>query len=206
MTRIAPLPVEQLPPDTRAELTYAQGLMGFTPNDVLIMARWPELLAAVKALVDVAYAPGELAPGLKRMIATIVSGAAGCRYCQAHTAHGAVRMAGCDAAKIAAVWEYQTSPLFSEPERAALDLALAAGQQPNAVNDVHFVALRRHFSERAIMEMMAMIGLFGFLNRWNDTLATELEDAPLSFARANLRDRDWSPGRHAPAATGESIG
>jgi uncharacterized peroxidase-related enzyme len=199
MTRIAPFPVEELPPETRAELAYAQELMGFTPNDVLAMARWPELLVAVKGLVDVAYAPGELDPGLKRMIATIVSGAAGCRYCQAHTAHGAVRMAGADVAKIAAVWEYQSSPLFSDAERAALDLALAAGQQPNAATDAHFDALRRHFSERAILEMMAMIGLFGFLNRWNDTLATELEDAPLTFAKTNLRVEDWNPGRHARA-------
>jgi uncharacterized peroxidase-related enzyme len=199
MTRIAPLSVDALPPGTHAELAYARELMGFTPNDVLTMARWPELLAAVKGLVDVAYAPGELDPGLKRMIATVVSGAAGCRYCQAHTAHGAVKMAGAGAAKIAAVWEYQTSPLFSDAERAALDLALAAGQQPNAATDAHFDALRQHFSERAILEMMAMIGLFGFLNRWNDTLATELEDAPLTFAQTNLRAEDWGPGHHVRA-------
>jgi uncharacterized peroxidase-related enzyme len=197
MTRIPPLAPEDLSPEMRAELAYAETLMGFTPNDVLTMARWPEFLQAAKALVAVVYAPGELDAGLKRMIATIVSGASGCRYCQAHTAHGAVKMAGADAEKIAAVWDFAASPLFSDGERAALNLALAAGVHPNGVTDAHFGALRQHFNERQIMEMMGVISLFGLLNRWNDTLATELETAPLDFARATLLPGDWTPGRHA---------
>ncbi len=196
MTRIAPLAVEDLPGPTRASLAYAEGLMGFIPNDVLTMARWPELLGAVEQLVAVIYRPGALDPVLKRMVATIVSGVSGCRYCQAHTAHGAVKMAGGDADKIAMVWEYQTSTLFSEAERAALDLAFAAGQQPNAATDAHFRALEAHFDEQAIMEIVGMIALFGFLNRWNDTIATELEAAPLNFASQTYALEHWTPGRH----------
>ncbi len=188
--------VEDLPPATREALTYAQGIMGFAPNDVLTMAHWPELLEAMERLVSVIYKPGQLDPVLKRLIATITSGAAGCRYCQAHTAHGAVKMAGGDDEKIAKVWEYQSSPLFSVAERSALDLALAAGTQPNAATDDHFRELEKHFSKRQIMEIMGVIGLFGFLNRWNDTLATELEDKPLSFASETYSADVWEPGRH----------
>lgn len=196
MTRIAPLAVEELPEETRKSLEYAEEIMGFAPNDVLTMAHWPELLDAMEQLVAVIYKPGQLDPVLKRLIATITSGAAGCRYCQAHTAHGAAKMADGDAEKIASVWEYQTSPLFSDAERAALDLALAAGTQPNAATDDHFRRLEKHFSRQQIMEIMGVIGLFGFLNRWNDTLATELEDKPLSFA-ADIYSKDvWEPGRH----------
>lgn len=198
MPRIAPLAIGDLPAATRADLAYAEKLMGFVPNDVLTMARWPELLDATRQLVNVIYAPGRVDPTLKRMVATIVSGVSGCRYCQAHTAHGAVKMAGADMAKIADVWSYQTSPHFSEAERAALDLAAAAGQVPNVATDAHFDALRQHFDERAIMEITAMIALFGFLNRWNDTVATELETAPLDFARASLHADDWEPGKHLP--------
>lgn len=172
--------------------------MGFTSNDVLTMARWPELLAAVERLIGVIYSSEEIDAGLKRMIAMVVSSASGCRYCHAHTAHGAARMAGVDTAKVEAVWEYQTSPMFDDAERAALDLALAAGQQPNAASDAHFEALRRHFSERQIVDIVATISLFGFLNRWNETLATELEAAPLGFASAHLKKGGWEPGRHAP--------
>jgi uncharacterized peroxidase-related enzyme len=196
MTRIKPLDLESLPREARQNLEYAKELMGFTPNDVLTMAHWPEFLEAAKQLVDVVYKPGELDPVLKRMIATIVSGASGCRYCQAHTAHGAVRMAGADEAKIAAVWEFETSDLFTPAERAALNLALAAGQQPNAATNEHFRELERHFSGRAIMEIMGMICLIGFLNRWNDTVATELEDVPFNFAKQMYDAPIWSPGKH----------
>ena len=188
--------VEDLPDATREALSYAQGIMGFAPNDVLTMAHWPELLEAMEQLVQVIYRPGALDPVLKRMIATITSGAAGCRYCQAHTAHGAVQMAGGDPEKLAKVWEYASHPAFSEAERAALDLALAAGTQPNAATDEHFRALEQHFSKQQIMEIMGVIGLFGFLNRWNDTLATELEDKPMEFASKTYSADVWEPGRH----------
>jgi AhpD family alkylhydroperoxidase len=196
MSRIRALDVEDLPEQARENLDYAIDLMGFMPNDVLTMARWPEFLEAAKQLVDVVYGPGELDPVLKRMVATIVSGATGCRYCQAHTAHGAVRMAGADQAKIAAVWEFETNELFTPAERAALGLALAAAQQPNAATDEHFSELERHFSTRAILEIVGMICTIAFLNRWNDTVATELEDAPFNFARQTYDESVWSPGKH----------
>jgi uncharacterized peroxidase-related enzyme len=196
VARIAPLPLEALTADSRSDLAYAEKLMGFVANDVLTMARWPALLSAVKGVIDVVYQANGLDAALKRMIATIVSGAAGCRYCQAHTAHGAVHLAGASADKIAAVWEYQNSVLFSDAERAALDLALAAGQQPNAATDDHFRALEKYFSDQQILEIVGVISLFGFLNRWNDTLATELEAKPLAFAQTTLRSEDWEPGKH----------
>ncbi len=199
MKRIAPMKIEDLSPKTRKAMESAQKIMGFAPNDVLTMAHWPELLEAMEQLVQVIYKPGELDPVLKRMIGTITSGAAGCRYCQAHTAHGAVQMAGCDEEKIASVWDYHVSDLFSDAERAALNLALAAGTQPNGAKDEHFRALETHFSPRQIMEIMGVIGLFGFLNRWNDTLATELEDKPLAFANETYSSDTWDVGSHKRA-------
>lgn len=202
MSRITPLSIDALTPEARAVLGYAEGSMGFVPNDVLTMARWPELLAAMQPVIDVIYRPGSIDRALKGLMATIVSGAAGCRYCQAHTAHGAVRGSDVSAEKVAAVWQFRDHPLFSAAERAALEFALAAGQQPNAVTDAHFDALREHFTERAIVEMVGLIAVFGFLNRWNDTLATPLEAAPLDFSRLTLRPGDWAPGKHAPAPKG----
>jgi len=168
--------------------------MGFASNDIMTMARWPELLGALEGLLGTIYGSEEVDLGLKRMMAMVASSAAGCRYCEAHTAHGAAQMSGVNGDKVAAVWEYPISDLFSDAERTALDLALAAGQTPNAATAAHFDALRKHWSERQIVEMVALIGLFGFLNRWNDTLATPLEDAPLSYALERLTD--WGPGKH----------
>jgi alkylhydroperoxidase family enzyme len=126
-----------------------------------------------------------------------VSASAGCRYCQAHTAANSVK-AGLPVAKIEALMDYESSAAYSAPERAAIALALAAGQVPNTANREHFDALRLHFSEGAIVEIVAVISLFGWLNRWNDTFASDLEPAPLGFANAHLSVSGWSPGKHAP--------
>jgi uncharacterized peroxidase-related enzyme len=196
MARLEPLTLAEVPDELRPVFDYAGELMGFTANDVLTMARWPALLKAMQQLVGVIYGPGELEDGLKRLVAMVVSSAAGCRYCQAHTAHGSSKLRGMTAAKIAAVWEFETSELFDERERAALRVARGAGQVPNAVTDGEFADLRRHFGDQEVPEIMGIIGLFGFLNRWNDTLATELEATPLGFARDTLPAGSWEPGKH----------
>jgi len=42
-----------------------------------------------------------------------------------------------------------------------------------------------------------VISMFGWMNRWNDTLATQLEEHPLEFAREHLGASGWTPGVHA---------
>jgi len=101
-----------------------------------------------------------------------------------------------DAAKLEAVWEYRTSPLYSEAERVALDFALAAAAQPNDVTDAHFDAMKQHWSEGQIVEILAVVAMFGFMNRWNDSLATPLEEEPLEVGAAHLAQSGWTPGKH----------
>jgi len=81
--------------------------------------------------------------------------------------------------KLGAIWDYQTSPLFNAAECAALDLAVAGAAVPNAATDEMFIELKKHWSEDQIVEIVGVIAMFGFLNRWNDTLATPLEDEPI---------------------------
>jgi hypothetical protein len=40
------------------------------------------------------------------------------------------------------------------------------------------------------------IALFGFLNRWNDSMGTALEDLPMESARRNLAHTGWDAGKH----------
>lgn len=195
MTRIRPLSLTELPDETQAALKFSENLMGYVPNSVMTMAHWPELLAAFRGLVSVIYGESAIDNGLKRMIGAVVSAAAGCRYCMAHSTLGA-RDVGVDEEKVKAVWDYQTSDLFSAAERAALDLAFAAGQVPNAATDGHFAALDVHFDDRQKTEIMAVISMFGFLNRWNDTLVTGLEDKPFESASALFSNDQWQPGAH----------
>ena len=196
MARIKPLSIEELPAAAKPILEYSQQLMGFVANDVLTIARWPELLLVMQQLVSVVYGPGKLDDGLKRLVGMVASAAAGCRYCQAHTAYGSSMVPGMAPNKVAAVWDFEGSELFDERERTALRIARGAGQNPNGVTDAEFADLRQHFGEREVMEIMGVICLFGFLNRWNDTLATELESVPLNFASTHLPEQAWTPDKH----------
>ncbi len=180
MARLDPLPKEQLPHSAKALLDMGEQMMGFTPNDALIMARNPALLEAASHLVGAVYGAGTLDPGLKRLIGYINSTAAGCTYCEAHTAHGA-HNAGVERAKIDAAWDYESSDLFTEAERAALRVAQGSGTTPNAVSDEDFDNLKQYYNDDEIVEIVSVIALFGFLNRWNATLATELEQTPAAF-------------------------
>ena len=190
MSRIDPPADDALSDEQRQGFAMAEAFMGFLPNSSVDMAHWPELASTFGPFAANILSGGELSQSLKNMIAAVASNAAGCRYCSAHTTHQAAR-AGGDAEKIAKVWEYQTSDLFTDAERAALDLALAGGQVPNAATDAHFAELKKHYSNKQIVEIVSVIALFGFLNRWNDTMGTELEEEPLDFAKATFAARDW---------------
>jgi alkylhydroperoxidase family enzyme len=98
--------------------------------------------------------------------------------------------------KLAAIWEYQSSPLFTTAERVALDFAVAASVVPNAVTDESFEDLRKHWSEEQIVEIVATIAMFGFLNRWNDTMGTPLDEKAMVAGDRYLAGRGWGPGKH----------
>ncbi|NRA31390.1 MAG: carboxymuconolactone decarboxylase family protein [Parvularculaceae bacterium] len=114
---------------------------------------------------------------MKRLIGEAASKAAGCFYCSAHAAHGA-KTQGVSEEKIEAVWTFQASPLFNEAERAAINVAMKGGVTPNETTDDDIAALRSHYSDAEVAEIIGVIAMFGFLNRWNSTLDTQLEPEP----------------------------
>ena len=113
----------------------------------------------------------------------------------AHTAGAALRL-GVDEAKLAAVWEYRSSPLYTDAERVALDFALAAASVPNDVTDELFAEMKKYWTEGQIVEITAVIALFGFMNRWNDTMATPLEEEPVEVGDRLLAPHGWDVGKH----------
>ena len=195
MPRVAPLPRGGLS-EFEPFFQMAEQAMGFVPASLLTMGRNPALLQAFAGLTGTILAGGELDPGLRALVSYVASRAAGCAYCQAHTGHTAHRN-GVSEEKLQAAFEYETSPLFDERERSALRVAQYAAAVPNAVEDAHFDALRRHFSDEEIVEIVSVIALFGFLNRWNDTMATTLEQTPRQFGEKLLGEAGWQVGKHA---------
>ena len=114
----------------------------------------------------------------------------------AHTAGAALQLGIADK-KLEAVWEFRTDPLFSDAERAALEVAVAGAAQPNAVTNELFAELKRYWNEGQIVEIVAVISMFGFMNRWNDTMATPLEEEPVHVGEKHLAKNGWSVGKHA---------
>jgi len=186
MSRLAPLTEAELPAEIRELMSSGHARMGFRANDGLTFARVPAMIPGLMQLVAAVYGPKGLTPlPLRKLVAYVTSTAAGCIYCRSHTAHGAFRE-GVAPEKIAAAWDYDTSPLFTPAERAALRLAHHAGFGPVQVTDDDFAALRVHFSSDAIAELVAVIALFGFLNKWNAVIATDLEDTPMAILREKI--------------------
>ena len=58
------------------------------------------------------------------------------------------------------------------------------------------MTVKQHFNEGEIVEIVAAISLFGYLNRWNDTMATELEAPAAEVAERAIGAVGWDTGKH----------
>ena len=195
MARIAPI-AEAATPELQASFERYKKHLGFVPNSVLILQRRPQMVLALGQLIASAWATDSTVDaGFKRLIAYMASYAAGCQYCIAHQISGALHL-NVTEQKLVAIWNYETSPLFSQKERVALDYARAAGAVPNEVTDEMFEQLKQHWSEEQIVEITGVIAVFGFLNRFNDSMATPLEPQAIEDAKRVLGKERWRPGKH----------
>ena len=193
--------VDPLPPDTDPEVAelarFFDETLGFCPNSVLTMQRRPAIARAfINLNAAVMENHGRVTSAFKRLLAYVSSHATGCRYCQAHAIRAADRY-GADGEQLANIWEYKTHNAFDTAERAALDFAVAASTVPNGVDESLQARLREHWDEGEIVEILGVIALFGFLNRWNDSMATTLEEPSAESGEQFLASRGWTGGKHA---------
>ncbi len=158
---------------------------------------WPEMYGTLKQLQALIFLSP---PGLELnlMVFTVSSRAAGCRHCQAHGAYGVSRQ-GVPIEKIQDLWDFERSGRFDERERAALRFALAAGSTPSAVDPDHHAALRANFADEEVRTLLAVVALGGFMNRYNDALATVTDQESVDWATANLTSVGWDIGKHVGA-------
>ena len=170
--------------------------LGFCPNSVKTMYHRPQIAYAfIELNKAVMENKGKVSSSLKRMIGYISSNAAGCRYCQAHTIRAAERY-GAEAEKMENIWEFKTHAAFTESERAALEFALMSSAVPNAVDDSIAGKLRLYWNDGEIVEILGVIALFGFLNRWNDSMGTEIEKEAVESGDKFLKKNGWTTGKH----------
>jgi len=182
--------------ETTALAEFFNETLGFCPNSVLTMQHRPSIS---KAFINLNKAvmtnQGRMSSALKRLIAWVSSNATGCRYCQAHAIRAAERY-GAEQEQLDHIWEYRTHAAFSEAERVALDFSLAASQIPNAVDNVLKERLYTHWNEGEIVEMLGVISLFGYLNRWNDSMGTSIENGAVESGKFYLGKHGWTKGKH----------
>ena len=170
--------------------------LGFCPNSVKTMFRRPVIAYAFinlnKAVME---NKGTVTSDLKRLIGFISSQEAGCKYCQAHTIRAAERYDATQE-KLENIWDFLTHPAFSEAERAALEFALKSSTIPNEVDDTIADKLRLYWTDSDIVEVLGVIALFGFLNRWNDSMGTPIEDGAVESGVQYLETKGWTAGKH----------
>jgi alkylhydroperoxidase family enzyme len=163
------------------------------------MGHWPELRETWNQMIQLVFPEREVSGELKQLVFTVASLASGCRQCQSHGAYHLHKI-GVSDEKIQALWSFETSDLFTDAERAALRLAMAAGVAPNMTEPENFVEMRQHFTNIQIVEILAVIAVGGYLNRWNDTIATVTDQESVDFADQVLRQVGWDPGKHVGAS------
>jgi uncharacterized peroxidase-related enzyme len=183
--------------DLQKLIEFYNETLGFCPNSIKTMHHRPRIAYAfIEMNKAVMENKGRVTSTLKRLIAYISSNATGCRYCQAHAIRAAERY-GASREQLENIWDYKTHPAFTEAERSALDLSLAASVIPNSVTDEIAENARKYWDEGEIVEIMGVIALFGYLNRWNDSMGTEMESGAIESGEQFLTDNGWSVGKHA---------
>ena len=193
MAHMEPLPLDSVPEDIQERFTHYKKTRGFTPNSIQTMVRRPNIVRAFMQMNQVVLYEGTVSEELKMLVSLIVSQAAGCRYCQAHTIRAAERY-GSSKERMLEIWNFEDSAHFSEREKSALAFAIAASKVPQAVTPNLEQNLKTHWSDDEIVEIMGVVALFGYLNRWNDVMATPLENDAALSAKELLAS--WDRGRH----------
>ena len=196
MALVKPLDENDIETELCEFIQFFKGPLGVIPNSVRTMSRRPKVAKAFTELnMAVMECHGSVTPEFKRIIGYITSFVSGCRYCQAHTILGSQRF-GADEDRLKDAWNYENSDHFTDAEKAALKYAHAAASIPNAVDDEIAAELHKHWEDDDIVEITAVIALFGYLNRWNDSMGSALEDLPIDAGNKYLDKTDWEIGKH----------
>ena len=182
--------------ETKELVKFFNETLGFCPNSVLTMQKNPALAKAfINLNMAVMENHGALTSEFKRLIAFISSNTTGCRYCQAHTIRAAERY-GASKERLDNIWNFEQSDCFSDQEKVALKFTREASKVPVATTKEMEEELKQHWSENDIIEIMSVIALFGYLNRWNDVMGTSLEEDAVESANQYLKDKGWDIGKH----------
>lgn len=110
-----------------------------------------------------------LEPALRALVQVRVSQINWCAFCVDLNGAAALERAVAPE-KLAALAQHETSPLYTERERAALAFAEALTDPARRVDDACFARLRAHFDEQAVLELSALAAFQNLSSKFNAAL------------------------------------
>lgn len=192
-----PLVADTLDADIESAYALFRDLHGFVPNLARSMSIDPALAKPIARMSYVVATATQLDAKLQSLVRGIASLANGSRYGQALNAAHAQRL-GIAPAKIAALWSFESSALYTQAEKAALRFACAGALQPQDVAESDHRSLSEHYSERQVVDLIFTIAWQACLDRWADICAVPVDAEVVSVASELLGPSGW----RAPQAVG----
>lgn len=168
--RIGNLPPSGYPWYVRLILGLQRRKYGRVLEPALLWGRIPRpflMLTLLYRSLDRAGSP--LEPVLRSLVQVLVSQINGCAFCVDLNSATALERHG-SREKLVVLAAYETSPLFSGREKAALAYAKAVTDPARRVDDALFVRLREHLSDQEIVELTALIAFQNMSSKFNAAL------------------------------------
>jgi AhpD family alkylhydroperoxidase len=164
--------------DARTQEFYGKAAERFEMllNIFKVFGHTPELGEAFTQSVMAMLKDGELDWPTKELIILKATHRNECQYCVVQHETLSKRM-GISDEKIADIGgdRYQSSPHFSDAEKALLDLTVQIGVDANNVSQSLWDRLHEHFSEPQIVEAVYVITQYIAISKFGDALGVELE-------------------------------
>jgi uncharacterized peroxidase-related enzyme len=169
--RIAPQSLSACPWYLKPFFWNQRRKYGKALDAALLWAHAPRLFLGVAALygaIDRRSSP--IDPALRSLITVRVSQLNGCAFCVDLNLATLLKR-GVSTEKALALGSWRSSDRFTRRERAVLDYAEAMTLTGAGVTDPHFEALRREFSDEAIVELTGLIAFQNLSSKFNAALA-----------------------------------
>ena len=173
MPRLPAIDPARAPEEAKPALESFYKARGNYPNMFRTLSVRPQIMRTAAEHMAAVTGPGTVPQALKELCIVLVSTLNSTPYCLA--SHSALaRRYGVDDAVIASICDYRTDPRLGAAEKAALAVAESITRDPTHLPEPLWTALREHFDDGQIVEIVCSIGLFNYFNRVNNLLEMEI--------------------------------
>jgi len=135
------------------------------PEWIKVMAHRPEILKEFFELLKVVMGKGAIAPKLKWKIAYVVSEVNRCPFCVDATTAMLKKLGAADKE----IEEAKDLKNLTGKEKEIIEMVKEVTEKASICTPDLFEKMKKDFSEPEIVEIVSIIGLFNYINRFNNT-------------------------------------